>query len=74
MKSALKVVAVLFILFGGFAAYAAKSDITIIVAVLCFGFGSMLIALSAILSEITRSRLIPAAPSAMMPSIVMQDR
>lgn len=52
MNTFLNIVSVLFFGMGVLAVVASKSDIQIILAVLCFGFGFMILALSAILSAV----------------------
>lgn len=62
MNVLLTIIAILFYVFGAFAVLAAKSDIQIIVAVLCFGFGTMILGLMAILRELQPDAVAKASP------------
>lgn len=54
MRLFMYLVVILFYAFGAFAVFASKSDIQIILAVLCFGFGSIVLALNSIMGAVAK--------------------
>lgn len=62
MNAFLVIVACILYFLGAVALVASKSDIQIIIAVLCFGFGTIIYALQAILRELQPAAVAKASP------------